>query len=63
MDEQKKRRRDKRRPTSNCLKCKHAIFDEQWGEYKCGILKHRIYNPEAHTGCKDYKKTSDKCDT
>lgn len=56
MDEQKKRRREKRRPDSNCYTCKNAIFDEQWGEYKCRLRKKYIYNVESNTGCKDYKK-------
>lgn len=50
------RRQEKRRPESNCVKCKHAIFDELWGEYKCAIRKLRIRNPEDYTSCKDYKK-------
>ena len=56
MDEQKKRRREKRRPDSNCYHCKNAIFDEVFGEYKCRIRKRYIYDVDANTGCKDYKK-------
>lgn len=53
---EKPARRTKRRPDRHCYQCANAIFDEVWGEYKCKVLKHRIRNPEEHTGCKDYKK-------
>ena len=40
---------------ANCVNCEHAIFDEHWGEYKCKIKKHVVYNYE-HVGCDSYKK-------
>lgn len=39
-----------------CAECRHAILDEQWCEYKCKIVQHRIYNPDKVVACKDYKK-------
>lgn len=56
MDTVKPRRRDRRRPNSDCTKCKHAKFDEIYGEIKCLKKEHRIYDPEEYTGCKDYAK-------
>ena len=56
MDEQKKRRREKRRPDSNCYNCQNAVFDEVFGEYKCRVRKMYIYDVPSKTGCKDYKK-------
>ena len=56
MDTVKPRRRDRRRPNSDCTKCKHAKFDEIYGEIKCLKKEHRIYDPEEYTGCKDYVK-------
>lgn len=38
----------------NCQDCAHSIFDEQWGEYKCKIVQHRIYNADKYVVCKDY---------
>lgn len=38
----------------NCADCVNAIFDEQWGEYKCKAKQCVIYNPEKT--CADYKK-------
>lgn len=40
---------------ANCVNCEHAIFDEVWGEYKCRIKEHVVYNYE-HVGCDSYKK-------
>ena len=39
-----------------CKECKHAIFDEIWGEYKCEILKHKIYHPIAVDECLYFEK-------
>lgn len=39
-----------------CAECSHSIFDEQWGEYKCKIVQHRIYDVDRKVACKDYKK-------
>ena len=38
-----------------CAECEHAILDEQWGEYKCKVVQHKIYEPNRKVACKDYK--------
>ena len=38
----------------NCKDCAHNIFDEQFGEYKCKIVQHRIYDVDRIVACKDY---------
>lgn len=38
---------------SNCTTCKHAVFDEMWGEYKCKERHIRVY--DILNDCKDYK--------
>lgn len=42
----------------NCTTCANAIFDALWGEYKCKLYQHRIYNSEAIISCVDYKKST-----
>lgn len=27
----------------NCTTCAHAIFDAQWGDYKCEVIKKTVY--------------------
>ena len=41
---------------NNCSNCKHAKFDNIWGEYKC--LKHgyRVYAVINADACPDYEK-------
>lgn len=34
-----------------CKGCKHSIFDETWGEYKCKKLYRRIYDPASGENC------------
>lgn len=41
-----------------CDDCKHMVFDEQWGEYKCKKKLIRIYKPEEQENCKDYTKST-----
>lgn len=41
--------------TINCKECKHSIFCETFGEYKCTKYARRIYYPER-TECNDYDK-------
>ena len=41
---------------NNCKNCKHAIFDEQWGEYKCKVREVRIYVLLDSTECSSYEK-------
>lgn len=38
----------------HCDSCAHAIFDEQWGEWKCAKRCRRIYNISDASYCKDY---------
>lgn len=38
----------------NCKTCKHGVFDEKWGEYKCEIRQ--IYMYITHRECADYEK-------
>ena len=39
----------------NCLTCSYAIFDAQWGLYKCS-KKTRDVHPELDDPCSDYHK-------
>ena len=48
-----------------CKSCKNGIFDEKWGEWKCKVHEHRIYNPETTVNCsyfdaKKKEKTNDQ---
>lgn len=43
-----------------CDECKHMVFDEKWGEYKCKKKYITIYHPEKQNDCKDFAKTTDK---
>lgn len=48
----------------NCKTCEHAIFDAQWGEYKCEVYKRVTYNANSDVmivKCgKNYKKGTPK---
>jgi hypothetical protein len=35
----------------NCTTCEHSVFDEKWGEYKCKLFQHKIYNVEKMSNC------------
>jgi hypothetical protein len=37
-----------------CSNCAHAIFDETWGEWKCGKSLARIYDLRKASFCSDY---------
>jgi hypothetical protein len=37
-----------------CKDCAHAIFDEVFGEWKCKVVQHRIYEEGRLVACKDY---------
>ena len=39
----------------HCPDCKHAIFDEQWGEWKCKYHGIRIYDTKV-LACEEYEK-------
>lgn len=49
-----------------CKDCAHSIFDEQWGEFKCKIAQHVVYDADRIVACKDYinkkKVNADKAD-
>lgn len=38
----------------NCSSCRHMIFDELWGEYKCLVYQHRIYDVKEIEECDDW---------
>lgn len=40
----------------NCTNCKHAIFDEIWGEYKCVVYKHTVEQPYDVEPCCEHEK-------
>lgn len=40
----------------HCKDCEHSIFDEQWGQYKCKLKKHVLYNEELTANCEFYQK-------
>ena len=41
----------------DCKNCKHAIFDELWGEYKCKICERIVYDTRLDAwGCEHYDK-------
>lgn len=44
----------------NCKDCKHSVFDEHWGEYKCKVYDHVIYILLDSTECERFEKSSDK---
>lgn len=44
----------------SCKTCSHSVFDEIWGEYKCTVYCHRIYEPEKMVTCERYEKDSSK---
>lgn len=48
---------------ANCTTCGRAIFDEIFGEYKCEVWKHIIYDPEIKEGCPHYKEGKPKTST
>ena len=39
-----------------CKSCKHSVFDEKWGEYKCKKKQIRIYNAKKYENCEDYER-------
>lgn len=41
---------------ADCLTCENAIFDELWGEFKCKVREHRVYQPLGTKTCDHYKK-------
>lgn len=48
------------KPTPNkCKECKHSIFNEIWGEYKCKI-HHSFVDRELSRDCPYYEKEKEK---
>lgn len=41
---------------NNCKNCARAIWNEQFGEYKCGAFHYTVWNPEEQTDCMLHKK-------
>ena len=41
---------------TDCKKCSKAIFDQNWGEYKCSEKHHVIYPHEFEENCAFYHK-------
>lgn len=39
-----------------CKNCASYIFDEKWGEYKCKVYQHRIYDIDRYIDCRDHTK-------
>ena len=44
----------------NCKTCKHSIFDEIWGDYKCKVNHLVIYNVDDVNDCVYYEKGKPK---
>ena len=44
---------------ANCMECANAIVDNLWGEVKCAVWQHRIYDPDK-VFCSTYKKGTPK---
>lgn len=52
----------------DCTTCKNAILDMVWGEWKCKVYEHRIYDASEYEDCdswvkkpKNYKKKGETC--
>lgn len=45
---------------ANCANCKHSVFDETWGEYKCKVFERRIYILLDSSECKKYEAKKEK---
>lgn len=43
----------------DCKTCKHAIFDERWGEWKCKRLK-IVVEPAKYNRCGGYGRDKEK---
>lgn len=43
----------------DCKTCKHSIFDENWGEWKCSQLK-IVVKPSQYRKCGGYTRDKDK---
>jgi hypothetical protein len=45
---------------AKCATCENAIFDAKYGDYKCSIKEHYIYDHESMVDCKDHKNGTPK---
>lgn len=43
----------------DCKTCKHSIFDEKWGEWKCMHLK-IVVDPVKYSKCTGYVRDKEK---
>lgn len=43
-----------------CKKCKHLVYDEMWGEYKCKKLGIRLYAFDKMRTCSGFAKKDKK---
>lgn len=41
---------------NKCANCKHSIFNEQWGEFKCAVRKRTCTDEEKKYGCVRWSK-------
>lgn len=60
MNAQRVIRRRPRSKTVKCIDCANAIFNEQWGEYKCKVKQRSIANATADIDCKHHVKDTKK---
>ena len=44
----------------SCVECKHSVYCESWGEYKCLRKSIRIKNPYFPVNCDKFKKSSEE---
>lgn len=45
---------------NSCKNCANAIFDEMWGERKCKVYEHRIYDVDKYIDCQSHKPKNNK---
>lgn len=45
---------------NDCTNCANAIFDETWGEHKCKVYEHRIYDVDKYVDCPGHKAKNNK---
>lgn len=45
-----------------CGTCKYGKFDDIWGEWKCCLFSHKIYQLNANFNCSDYVRRKEEKD-
>ena len=40
----------------DCRSCANRIFNEDWGEYKCKVHQHAIYDMDKYIDCEHHKE-------